>query len=378
MPILNKVQRCKKCGAILQSARPGEEGYISDDLLKQFPEGFAVCEKCYENEKENIMPKEAIFDSDYKKIIEEIKIKRALVVYVVDLFSFEGSFIGEVNKMLNGCDVLAVGNKRDLLPSSIDDQILIDYVAHRLRVAKLSVVDVVLTSNKDNNSIKRLISKILELSRSRDVYFIGASISGKSTLITEILKLYKNNTAQLITTHTFAGTQLRGFRIPINTNGFIYEVPGTSIDNSLINKVEFSVQHDIVPRIEIEAKKGQIKKGDSICFGGLAMIEFIDGKPTETEVYCSDRVEVKFVRSTGEKFFGGLLQKQNGKPSSSRLNSFGDFDTYDFKVTEEGLRDIGILGLGWFKFIGNGQLYRIFVPKGVYVYSSRSKIKNVK
>ena len=63
------------------------------------------------------------------------------------------------------------------------------------------------------------------------------------------------------------------------------------------------------------------------------------------------------------------------QPCCDEFRSFADFDVYDFEITEVGDRDIGILGLGWFHFIGNKQTYRVFVPKGVYVYTTRSKIK---
>ena len=37
--------------------------------------------------------------------------------------------------------------------------------------------------------------------------------------------------------------------------------------------------------------------------------------------------------------------------------------------------DIAILGLGWISFKGNNQTFRVSVPKGVYIYTSRAKVK---
>ena len=79
-----------------------------------------------------------------------------------------------------------------------------------------------------------------------------------------------------------------------------------------------------------------------------------------------------------EKFFSKALETQIMKPSSEYLNDISEFDTYDIEVTEEKNRDIGISGLGWISFIGNKQVFRIIVPKGVFVYTTRSKVKNVK
>lgn len=54
------------------------------------------------------------------------------------------------------------------------------------------------------------------------------------------------------------------------------------------------------------------------------------------------------------------------------------FDIYDIEVTEEGQRDIGILGLGWISFKGEGQTFRVTLPKGVFLYTSRAKVNYVK
>ncbi|MBQ4255339.1 MAG: hypothetical protein II721_05015, partial [Bacilli bacterium] len=53
-----------------------------------------------------------------------------------------------------------------------------------------------------------------------------------------------------------------------------------------------------------------------------------------------------------------------------------DFDAFDIAVEEKGQRDIGIEGLGWISFQGNGQTFTVMVPKGVSVYTSRAKIKD--
>ena len=77
----------------------------------------------------------------------------------------------------------------------------------------------------------------------------------------------------------------------------------------------------------------------------------------------------------GEKHLKYVLKKHNNKPFSSHLTDITQFDVYDFTIDEKGSRDIGVLDLGWFNFTGAGQVIRIFVPKGVYVYTSRAKLK---
>lgn len=380
MAELNKLQRCYHCGVLLQSEDPKKEGYISPDILAKYPQGLLLCNKCYAKEKFSNNPQEATFDEDYTTILKEIRSKKALVVYVVDLFSFEGAFINKMIELLDGVDVLVVANKRDLLPPDVNDDELKEYVAHRLRVAKFKVVDTVITSaNNGGYNLNQMFDLINKYSDGRDVYFVGASTSGKSALISDFLKKYLNNTSQMIVTYTFDNTNLRGFRIPITNKTFIYETPGTSIDNSILSKVERNVVNAIVPKKSITAKKFNLSKGSVLCFGSLAFVEALSKEKTQIYVYASDKVELKVHKPIvvdNAKYLANIVKKGSLKPSSYNFNSINDFDVYEFQVTEDGQRDIGILGLGWFNFVGNKQTYRLYVPKGVYVFTTRSKIKN--
>lgn len=379
MAELNKLQRCYHCGALLQTEDPSKEGYISPDIIEKYPEGLLLCNNCYKTEKFSNNPQEATFDEDYTTILKEIRAKKALVVYVVDLFSFEGSFINKIIELLDGVDVLVVANKRDLLPPDVNDDELKEYVAHRLRVAKFKVVDTVITSTSNGYNLNEMFNLITKYSNERDVYFVGASTSGKSALISEFLKQYLNNTSKMIVTYTFDNTHLRGIRIPITNKTYIYETPGTSIDNSILSKVERSVVNAITPKKAVEAKKMSLTKDTCLLFGSLACIELLSKEKTQTYVYTSNKVEVKAHKSIvgdNSKYIANVFSKGSLKPASEKIKSIKDFDVYEFQITEEGDRDIGILGLGWINFNGNKQSFRVYVPKGVYVYTTRSKIKN--
>lgn len=375
MAELKKVQRCYHCGVELQSEDADKTGFIRPEILAAYPEGLLLCDTCFNTQRFNSSPKEANFDDDYVTILKEIRNKKPLVVYVVDLFSFEGSFISKITEMLEGIDVIAIGNKRDLMPKDVDDDKLIDYVGHRLRVSKLQVKDVILTSTNPSYNVDLLIEKMMEYRDGRDIYFVGASFSGKSALISEVLKLYTNNTNNLITMHNFPGTELRGFKIPIDNKTSIYETPGTSLDNSMLGKVEKTVQNLIIPKKAITGKKIRILKGQIMMLGGLAGVQLLENKKCDITLYLSQKINVLITRYKNEKTLDDLLRKETVKPVSERIRSFADFDVYDLEITEEGERDVGILGLGWFKFNGDNQTFRLIVPKGVFVYTTRSKIK---
>ena len=377
MAELTKVKRCYHCGVELQDTDKDGKGYIRPDILKAYPEGLLLCDDCFKHERFNSAPHEADFEEGYQAILDEIIKKKSLVVYVIDLFSFEGSFISRITDILKGLDVLLVGNKRDLLPKETNDKELTEYVSHRLKIAGLDVKDVVLTSINNQYNIDLLVEKIKEYSNGKDVYVIGSSSSGKSALINEILKQYQNNTRYFITTYTFKNTDLRGFKIPLGGNSFMYETPGLSVDNSILFKVERSVQNALVPKKSVKPKRILMNKGSLVCFGGLAAVELLSKGKCYVDVYCSEKVTILSGKINFENSIEKFIKHKKVFPISQNFKSYADFDAYDFQITETGSRDIGILGLGWFSFIGNNQTFRISVPKGVFVYTTRSKIKHV-
>ncbi len=376
MSILKKVKRCSHCGAILQTENPEKEGYITSLILKKYPDGVLLCDKCFNEEKseDNVV----VLNDEFKSILKTIKEKNALVVYVIDLFSFEGGFPSEVTNLLSGLDVIVVANKRDLMPKGSDDEELISYVNHRLRVSSLKVKETILTSISNDYHIDEFRKLIRDYYEGRDVYFVGSSTSGKSALISEILKNFENKTNKYIVTYTFPNTSLRGFQIPITNNTYIYEVPGFPINNSLLGVLEKPIVNYIVPKKSVEDRKFNISDKVSLAIGGLAFIQQLTEEKTAMHCYVSPRINIKAKRGDALKFFESVLKNGDQSNTSFKFRNLTNFDVYDFEITETGERDIGILGLGWVQFKGNNQKFRVFVPKGVYVYTTRAKLKNVK
>ena len=128
MAELNKVTRCYRCGVILQTDDPTAEGYISRDIVEKYPDGLLLCNNCFENERFNDTPQEPKFEEEFQTILDTVKKTNGLIVYVIDVFSFEGSFITKLNHSIKDLDVLVVANKRDLMPKNTNDDELINYI----------------------------------------------------------------------------------------------------------------------------------------------------------------------------------------------------------------------------------------------------------
>lgn len=372
--------RCYKCGTILQDVDTSKPGYISSFFYNSHESDILLCNSCFQKVRFNEQPKVADLHKDYYEILNDAKATDSLIILVLDIFSFEGNISDKFKNLLKGCNVVAIANKRDLLDSNIEDKILIDYVSHRLRAYNIPVNDVLLTSHNSLENFDNLVSKLNGYRKRHDIYLIGFPNSGKTTLANIFLKNYKNKTHRMIQTMTYPNTDLRVVQIPLDRTSVIYDVPGFLTTNCLPELLEKSVAEKIKPKKAVLGKPILLNRGTSFTFGGLARVDLLEGSKTGVKVYCGESVEIKTYGKLVDidNTFYKDIKKEYLKPISKKLDSYEKFDIYDITVSEEGSRDIGILGLGWFSFIGNKQTFRITLPKGIFLYTTRSKINYVK
>ena len=85
----------------------------------------------------------------------------------------------------------------------------------------------------------------------------------------------------------------------------------------------------------------------------------------EQEAAAKKNSDVRFIK---------MIEKKNIKPTLTKTKSIYDFDVYEVDIDEIGERDIGIQGLGWVTFKAEDQAFRIFVPKGVSIYTTSTKV----
>ncbi|MBO4540967.1 MAG: hypothetical protein J5736_03235 [Bacilli bacterium] len=379
MSKLNVVRRCYSCGVILQGEDPEQPGYVDKALLDSSPSNILFCEKCWSEQRYNIAPRKAVASPEFITMLKDAQASDALIVYVVDLFSFEASFIDEVSKTISGLKILVIANKRDLLPSKVDDEALRVYTAHRFRVAALGVQkeDVYLMSTLSSQSdIEEIVNEMQRRRQGHDVYVIGAVGAGKSRFLASFLRDFQNSSSHPIQWANYPGTKLRVMQIPLDTSSMIYDTPGTSVENSITGKLTLEEANATRPQERVNARAHTLMPGESIIIGGLARIDLIEGKKNGTPIKCyfAPGVTLKKARGNLDAAFLKAIESKSVRPTSAALKALVDFDVFDLDVEEVGSRDIGIEGLGWINFEGKKQKFRIYLPKGVSLYTSRAKI----
>lgn len=199
------------------------ELYTKEELHTQF------CQRCEFLKRYNVALTVTATEEDYPKLISEIKNKKdSLVVILVDLLDYPASvWPGIINLIGQDHKVFIVGNKVDLLPK--DDVRYLERIKHSLKMSlreqgidkNAKIRDVSLISAKTGFGVEALVTKIFrESQQNRDVYLLGCTNSGKSTLFnvlmqTDLSALRNCDLMARATTSIWPGTTLNLLKFPI-------------------------------------------------------------------------------------------------------------------------------------------------------------------
>lgn len=384
MAQIKEVKQCYNCGSILQCDDPSQPGYIKKELLESEFQPFYFCEECFRKEKYHEHSNEPDVSEDLLKLIRDAKKKNALIVYVVNLVSFEASFSSKINEILSDTNILVVASKFDLLPEGTDPSHVKKYVAHRFLTSglKVKLANILIESAFDDEAIRAFGSKVYELKGDKDVYVIGAKLSGKTTLLNAFLKVYKNLSNRNIVTDRYPGTDIRVMKIPLNKNETIYDVPGIDDNNSILHNLDQSTLRKIYLTKPVEKRVVYLSKVSALFIGGIAMVSLVkDNKKHRFALSCyfHDAVDLKkVVNHKVEEGFIKAISKGSLTPSLKSIKSIKDLDIYEVDANDKLSRDINIQGLGWISYLGHGEKLRIYVPKGVSITLSSNKIASKK
>ena len=110
-------KKCLGCGIPLQDKDINLDGYISN-IDKN------ICTRCFKIKNYGVYNKANMSNKDYMKIIDSIT-NNDLVIYVSSLLNLNIDYINKFK------DVILVLTKRDILPKSVKDNKIIDYIKKR-------------------------------------------------------------------------------------------------------------------------------------------------------------------------------------------------------------------------------------------------------
>ena len=316
--------KCLGCGVELQDTNPDKDGYIIDIKKK-------LCERCFiiKNYGQSKLIKKT--NVDYMRIIDNIR-DNDIVVYVSSLLTLNLDYLNKFKQ------VILVLTKRDVLPKSVKDSKIIKYVKDKYK----NIIDVVTISAYKKYHLDELYNKLLKY-KDKNIYFVGITNSGKSTLINEMNKSYSKKNGN-ITTSNYPSTTLDV--VPVKVGELrIKDTPGIVIEDSIINTLDNKGIKKINSKKEIKPITIQINGKGAILIDELVRIEY-DTKISSMTLYLSNNLKV-----------------DNINLNNPRLK-----DKYITEYKLKDKEDLVIEDIGFIKFTNKVNI-RICANSNIYIYT---------
>lgn len=332
------IKTCKGCGVILQDNNVLLDGY-TNDLRNDY------CRRCFKmnnyGEYEFVMKS----NSEYIEILKRIGKTKSLVLYVVDILSIPYDLL-KIKEYLKTNKIILVLNKKDSIDSSVTDKKILEYFNDLYD----SFVDIIITSASKNYNLEKLIKSIKQNLVNDNVYVIGNTNAGKSTLINKLIEKYTIEVPS-ITMSMMPSTTLNEIKIPFK--GFtLIDTPGLVDDGNILNYLDTNDIKKLSLKKEIKPITFQLKKGQAILIDKFLRIDYIEGDKNSFTVFMSNDLNIRRVN--------GIRHNEMKDLSKRELN---------IKFRE----DIVINGLGFIKIIHDGKV-DVYCNKDIDIFTRKSLI----
>ena len=272
-------KKCIGCGSVLQDSDINKDGYVLDI-------SDSICQRCFRIKYYNEYKVTSRNNSDYINIINSIN-DNDLVVYVTSLFDIRLDFIDSFK------NVIVVLTKKDILPKSVKESKIIDNIKTRYKYLDIEVISSIKNYNFDS-----LFNKLKKYNKNGNVYVVGTTNSGKSTLINKLIKNYSDSDIE-ITSSLYPSTTLD--KIEINIDDIkIIDTPGLINEGSIINYIDNKTLKKITPKKEIKPRTYQLKGSGSILIDNLVRMDY-DTKDTSMTIYIANGINITFAGKENNK-----------------------------------------------------------------------------
>lgn len=337
--IMNNEKHCQGCGVLLQNENVLQEGYTTN--LEN-----DICQRCFRLKHYGEYQVVTKSNEEYLKILKEISETKDLVLYIADLLNLDKN-ISEIRNLLPNKMILVL-NKKDVFPKSVKEEKLIRY----LEEEDIHFEEVIVVSASKNYNIDYLLKRIKFFQTSKNVYVVGHTNAGKSSLINKIVKNYSENPQEL-TMSPLPSTTLNTVTIDVNEYLTFIDTPGLVDRGSILNQVSEKMIKKISPKKEIKPRTYQIRKNQSIVIENMIRIDYVEGDTNSFTVFVSNDLKVR-----------RLLNLFNNEELKDKNKV-----TYQVKYDE----DLVISGLGFVKIVNKGVI-DLYIDKDVDTYLRKSLI----
>jgi len=321
---------------------------------------------------------------------------RALILAVVDIFDFGPSFrlLEYLARELKGkphqFTVKIIFNKIDLFPDQVNPLRLQTWVmrsAKRAGLGRLRLSDILPVSCHKTYGIGAISRLLDDPEMPRTFFLVGAANTGKSSLLNRLIMRKRKGVGgkasylqEGFTVSVLPGTTLSAMTVKYRqgpTSGRrLVDTPGLLVEGNF---------HDLLPMRDLNALVPQfgtsqritvtLAEGKSWLIGGLARIDFVEGRQFQFTAFTSDSVKLHLCKTEkAEETLTRLGGTKLTPPlTKETFDGFGPWRSQQFSVNGKGWSeacgDIVLPGVGFVSITGVGKgTFSVHVPEGIDTY----------
>ena len=332
-------KKCLGCGVLLQDENILLPGYTTN-LENDF------CQRCFRIKNYGEYQLVTNNNVEYMKMLEAVGKTHDLVLYVTDLINLEKDF--DVIRDIIPNKMILVLNKRDVLPKSVKEEKLVEYFNNY----NIFFDEIIPVSTINNYNMDYLLKKIKMYQTTKNVYVVGHTNAGKSSLINKLIENYSESNQEL-TMSPLPSTTLNTVEIELNEYLTLIDTPGLVDTGSILNHVNEAMVKKISPKKEIKPRTYQLRKNQSLVIEDMIRIDYVEGDKNSFTLFISNDLKVKRLYN--------IFPNEEVK-DKNRI-------TYQVKYDE----DLVISGLGFIKIVNKG-VVDLYLDKDVDSFLIKSLI----
>lgn len=367
---MNEMPNCIGCGAVIQTEDKSELGYAPPSSLEK---EMVICQRCFRLKNYNEIQPVSLTDDDFLRILNGLGEQQGLIVKIVDIFDFNGSWLPGLHRFVGKNPVLLVANKADLLPKSVKANKVINWLKREAKALGLNPVDVMLVSAHKGKGMTEVTEAIDHYRNGQDVFVVGCTNVGKSTFINRIIK-QATGEGEVITTSHFPGTTLDMIEIPLDDGSALYDTPGIINHHQMAHYLDATELKYIMPKKEIKPKVYQQNEGQTLFIGALARFDFIKGERSAFTVHVANDLPIHRTKlEKADQLYAEHKGELLAPPTAAHIGQLPELVRHEFSI-KDGKTDVVFSGLGWITVQHPNVVVAAYAPKGVQVFIRPSLI----
>jgi ribosome biogenesis GTPase YqeH len=362
---MKTIKVCSGCGIEVQTANPNRPGFIPEKTLTKEK---VICQRCFRIKHYNEVSPVSLKDDDFLRILNDLGQRKGLVVKIIDLFDIEGSWISGISRFFANHPLVLVVNKIDLFPKSTAWNKIEQRIARMVKEYGVKPVEIILCSASKGIGMDEVAEAIDTHRRGQDVFVIGSTNVGKSTLINRLIRDFSDIGMEL-TTSRFPGTTLDLVYIPLDDGKSIIDTPGLIQKHRVTDQIGSHHLKEIMPESLLRPKVFQLNEGQTLFFGGLARFDFIKGERQSFVCYFSNALNIHRTKlSNADELYDNHKGEMLTPPTKEELEKLPPLTTHSFQIRAGIPMDVVIAGLGWVSLQeGPSAAVQVKTPKGIQV-----------